>query len=321
MRGPDLRLDYQHRWLGTIIEDGTADPTTSTFVLANPGHVPESAIDRGDEGRHARPAGDDRARSANDPNDPAGRSASRAATRRPSSARRSRASRPRPSPSGPTTRITLSLNKRFSKNWFARGSYTYSRLSATTRACSRPSRTTSRPTAPTPTTRPTSTSTSAAPCPTIAPTSQASTASTRTRSARATFTFGLSFSAQSGMPRNYLSAWSPASTSWSMLLPRGSGGRTPTVTQFDAKIAYGRPLSPPVNLEAFIDLFNVFNQQATLMTDDIYTFDCRRPDRERHAVRPEVRQERLRRSRSPRTRTTATRSPTRRRSTPASACA
>ena len=39
-----VRLDYQHRWLGTIIEDGAADPSL-TFVLANPGHVPQSALD------------------------------------------------------------------------------------------------------------------------------------------------------------------------------------------------------------------------------------------------------------------------------------
>ena len=40
-----VRLDYQHRWLGTIIEDGAADPTSLTFVLANPGHVPQEALD------------------------------------------------------------------------------------------------------------------------------------------------------------------------------------------------------------------------------------------------------------------------------------
>ena len=40
-----VRLDYQHRWLGEIIEDGAADPTGFTFVLANPGDVPKSALD------------------------------------------------------------------------------------------------------------------------------------------------------------------------------------------------------------------------------------------------------------------------------------
>ena len=28
-----------------------------------------------------------------------------------------------------------------------------------------------------------------------------------------------------------------------------------------------------MNLEAFIDLFNIFNQQATMLTDDNYTYD------------------------------------------------
>src|SRR4029077_5827798 len=40
-----LRLDYVHRGIGRIIEDGTADPNGSfAFILANPGDVPASAI-------------------------------------------------------------------------------------------------------------------------------------------------------------------------------------------------------------------------------------------------------------------------------------
>ncbi len=57
-----VRLDYQHRWLGNIIEDGTADPVLSTSVLANPGNVPDSAIQAaqhdapgGECGRHGQP--------------------------------------------------------------------------------------------------------------------------------------------------------------------------------------------------------------------------------------------------------------------------
>ena len=38
------RLPSTAGW-ARIIEDGTADPTGFTFVLANPGHVPKSAID------------------------------------------------------------------------------------------------------------------------------------------------------------------------------------------------------------------------------------------------------------------------------------
>ena len=76
------------------------------------------------------------------------------------------------------------------------------------------------------------------------------------------------------MPRNYLSSWYFGQPQ-NMLLPRGSGGRTPPVTQFDAKLMYGRPLTPTTRAEAFIDLFNVFNQQATLFTDDDYTYTPR----------------------------------------------
>ena len=62
-----------------------------------------------------------------------------------------------------------------------------------------------------------------------------------------------------------------------MLLPRGSGGRTPTVTELNGKIAYRRPLSPKVGLEAFIDLFNMFNQQTAILTDDNYTYNSAGP--------------------------------------------
>ena len=63
-----------------------------------------------------------------------------------------------------------------------------------------------------------------------------------------------------------------------MLLPRGSGGRTPTVTELE------RPHRLPArrcrrrcNLEAFIDLFNMFNQQDAVLTDDNYTYELGRP--------------------------------------------
>jgi hypothetical protein len=89
---------------------------------------------------------------------------------------------------------------------------------------------------------------------------------------KGTLTFGLAFSARSGMPRNYLSSWYFGQPQ-QMLLPRGSGGRTDAVTQFDARVSYGRPITPTVKLDGFIDFFNILNQQATLATDDVYTYD------------------------------------------------
>jgi hypothetical protein len=61
------------------------------------------------------------------------------------------------------------------------------------------------------------------------------------------------------------------------LLPRGSAGRTPPITQFDGKLSYRCPLTEKTSLEAFIDIFNILNQQAVLRTDDDYTFDSPAP--------------------------------------------
>ena len=93
---------------------------------------------------------------------------------------------------------------------------------------------------------------------------------------RGQLTLGLSFSGRSGMPRNYISQLI-GGNQLVMLLPRGSAGRTPPVTQFDGRIAYARALSPTVNLEAFVSLFNLLNQQATLLVDDNYTYDMAAP--------------------------------------------
>jgi hypothetical protein len=78
------------------------------------------------------------------------------------------------------------------------------------------------------------------------------------------------------MPRNYISALLP-NQQLVMLLPRGAGGRTPPVTEFNGKLAYHRDLTAKVSLEAFIDFFNIFNQQAAIMVDDNYTFDLAAP--------------------------------------------
>ena len=47
MEDMTVRLDYQHRWLGNIIEDGYGPHGNS--VLANPGNVPDSAIIAGQQ--------------------------------------------------------------------------------------------------------------------------------------------------------------------------------------------------------------------------------------------------------------------------------
>ena len=44
MEDTTVRIDYTHRWIGNIIEDGYGD-TSFTDVLGNPGNVPQQALD------------------------------------------------------------------------------------------------------------------------------------------------------------------------------------------------------------------------------------------------------------------------------------
>jgi hypothetical protein len=97
-----------------------------------------------------------------------------------------------------------------------------------------------------------------------------------------TFTLGASARGSSGIPHNVLGAHITYGESESYILPRGSTvqlddgrvvGRSPFTTRFDAHVAYGRDLGKGMFLEAFLDVFNVFNQQATINTDDEYTIN------------------------------------------------
>ena len=65
MEDMTVRLDYTHRWLGTIIEDGYGDATL-TDVLANPGNVPAEALA---DAKSRRPTSLDMMAAA-DPNEP-----------------------------------------------------------------------------------------------------------------------------------------------------------------------------------------------------------------------------------------------------------
>ena len=91
-----VRLDYQHRWLGNIIEDGYG-PGFDNGVLANPGNVPQSALDAANHTLQQA-----QATSAAQPNDPAAQAAAAARTASTTSARCRRWPTP-PRRSGPTT--------------------------------------------------------------------------------------------------------------------------------------------------------------------------------------------------------------------------
>src|SRR5262249_35588656 len=82
---------------------------------------------------------------------------------------------------------------------------------------------------------------------------------------------GLAFNMQSGTPIEVLGANTLYGVSETFILPRGSGGRTPTLTSFDLHVSYPRPRSRHFGFEAYADIFNLFNQQEVVSVDNAYT--------------------------------------------------
>jgi outer membrane receptor protein involved in Fe transport len=85
-------------------------------------------------------------------------------------------------------------------------------------------------------------------------------------------TIGARIRALSGMPTNTLGSHPVYGLDESYILPRGEE-RLGLTTRFDTHLAYGRNLSDGMRMEAFVDIFNLFNQQPEVQVDDSYTFD------------------------------------------------
>jgi hypothetical protein len=94
---------------------------------------------------------------------------------------------------------------------------------------------------------------------------------------RSNLTTGLSFVGRSGQPLNALGRNAGTGDLDTFVVPRGSMGRTPFYTQFDLHLGYRRPLGPKMSAEAFIDIFNLFDQRAVLAQDQDYTVDRVQP--------------------------------------------
>ncbi len=86
-----------------------------------------------------------------------------------------------------------------------------------------------------------------------------------------TIVAGLAFNMQSGTPIEVLGANTLYGVSETFILPRGSGGRTPTLTSFDLHVSYRRQLSRLFGFEAYVDIFNLFDQQEVTVVDEQYT--------------------------------------------------
>jgi hypothetical protein len=87
------------------------------------------------------------------------------------------------------------------------------------------------------------------------------------------FSPGISFAGHSGQPITPLGTAPVAGANETFILPRGSAGRTPFVTQLDAHFSYRTKLSQNSSAEAFVDIFNILNRKTALTVDALYTYD------------------------------------------------
>lgn len=84
-------------------------------------------------------------------------------------------------------------------------------------------------------------------------------------------TMGASFRGQSGIAHNTLGAHWAYGADESYLLPRGSTNRSPFTWQADVKATYGRRIGKSQSVDVFVDVFNLFNNQEELDSDERYT--------------------------------------------------
>ena len=82
---------------------------------------------------------------------------------------------------------------------------------------------------------------------------------------------GVSARAQSGLPRNVLGAHPLYGQGESFLIARGTIGRSSMNYSMDTHFAIGHNLGKQRRIEAFIDIFNLFDSQRRTDVDDIYT--------------------------------------------------
>jgi hypothetical protein len=262
-------VDYTHRWLGRVIEDGTA--TDGTFVLANPGQISKKSLDTVEQQVAAKQAEVDAA-----PDD-----ATRAVRESELGDLKSKLSNlkglaEQPKPERTYDALTLTASKRFARNWMVNANYTYSRLIGNYNGLYDTDNGYFAPNGGNAYDTPELTLNRRGPLANDRPHAGRVDGYYQIPVGKGTITAGLSFSAYSGIPRNYVAQWY-SGVQMIFLLPRGAAGRTPAVTQTDAKLAYRRPLTKNTSMEAFIDFFNVFNARTALQLDDNYTFDMAAP--------------------------------------------
>jgi hypothetical protein len=83
--------------------------------------------------------------------------------------------------------------------------------------------------------------------------------------------------AWSGTPVNYMGAHPEYGPGYAYILPRGSAGRTPFLTQVDLGVRLQYVVVPPYAIRFSVDAFNLLNAQQATEVDQNWTYDTVQP--------------------------------------------
>ena len=257
--------DYTHRWLNAVIEDGVG-ASDGAYVLANPGQVPQSTLDGLQNDINDKMK---QVNAASDPTDKAIKQSELGLLQSKQANLKGLGAEPKPERTYDA--LTFSATKRLARSWMFQGSYTYSRLIGNYNGLYDADANYFAPNGSTQFDTADLVLNKRGPLANDRPHSGRLDAFYQHDIGKGTLIAGASFAAFSGVPRNYVGGLYGSQVVF--ILPRGSAGRTPTVTQTDIKLAYRMPVTKNTSIETFLDMYNIFNERTTLQTDDNYTFD------------------------------------------------
>jgi hypothetical protein len=260
----DLKLGIalQDRRLGRILEDVSVD-NADTYIIANPGEVPQGDIDA------LKDQLEDLMNNGGDPADIAVLA---------NQIEQFEKIRVFDKPRRDYQAIQLTAVKRFSKSFFAQGSYTYSRTKGNFQGLFSSANGQVDPNITSQFDLIELTSNQDGPLPQDRPHYiKIDGYYTFDFKKAGSLTTGLRFRALSGTPRNALGRHYRYGFNESFLLPRGAMGRNPFDMGLDIRVAYSRALTRGMEMSVFFDLFGIPNRQTTADVDEAYTTDSANP--------------------------------------------
>ena len=257
---------YTYRQIGTIVEDLSVDGGSNYFI-ANPGLEPDPAVARQLE-QAAQQAAELAARS------PGNEALQAAATLASDRLNVYKAAVLFPKPQRDYHAVTFTINKRFSNRFSVISSYTYARLLGNYPGLFSPYVNQLDPNISSQYDIIDLTANRNGPLNNDRPHNFKATGFYQQPVAggRGTITASLTFTALSGRPIQTLGQDVVYGARQTFILPSGSAGRTPVITQLDLHIGYEHLLTDKIKLNIYGDVINVANQRGVVNVDDEYTF-------------------------------------------------